>query len=129
MAVNKQEYLQWCCELENTIVDQPFEADFSSWIVRHADTRKWFAAVLEHDGREFVNLKCDPIEGEFLRSVYEGVTCGYHMNKTHWISVHFESDVPDELLRQLTLASRRLTEKRKKSLRKSAAVIPPEVRK
>ena len=112
--MNRQAYLDWCGQLENTIVDQPFEADFNSWIVRHADTRKWFAAVLEHAGRRFVNLKCDPIESEFLRSVYEGITPGYHMNKTHWISVYFESDVPDELLRQLTLVSRRLTDKSKR---------------
>lgn len=112
--MDKKTYLDWCRGLDGTIVDQPFEADFSSYIVRHADTRKWFAAVMEHDGREFVNLKCDPIESEFLRSVYSGITPGYHMNKTHWISVYFESDVPDELLCQLTLASRRLTGKGKK---------------
>lgn len=114
--MNKRAYLNWCRLLENTVVDQPFEADFDSWIVRHADTRKWFAAVLEHAGREFVNLKCDPIESEFLRSVFEGVVPGYHMNKTHWISVYFESDVPDELLCQLTLKSLRLTSKKKKTV-------------
>jgi len=112
--MDKQTYLDWCRGLEGTVVDQPFEADFESFIVRHADTRKWFAAVLEHGGCGFVNLKCDPIEGEFLRSVFSGITPGYHMNKTHWISVYFESDVSDELLRQLTLVSKRLTGRGKK---------------
>lgn len=112
--MNRDAYLEWCSELNGAIIDQPFEADFSSYIVRHADTRKWFAAVLEHNGRQFVNLKCEPVEGEFLRSVYSGIAPGYHMNKMHWISVFFESDVPDELLRQLTLASSRLTETKKR---------------
>lgn len=113
--MNKQDYLDWCRDLPNTLVDQPFEEDFSSWIVRHADTRKWFAAVLEHGGREFVNLKCDPIESEFLQSVYKGIFPGYHMNKVHWISVCFDSDVPDELFHQLTLTSQKLTDKVRRS--------------
>lgn len=112
--MDKQTYLDWCREISGAVVDQPFEGDFEIYIVRHIDTGKWFAALLEHDGRQMVNLKCDPIESEFLQSVYQGITPGYHMNKTHWISVYFGSDVPDELLRQLTHASFRLTDKRKK---------------
>ncbi len=112
--MNKQEYIDHCRAMPGVIVDQPFEENFETYIARHADTRKWFAALLEHDGRQFVNLKCDPVESEFLRSVYAGILPGYHMNKTHWISVLFESDVPDELLKSLTLASFHLTEKKKK---------------
>ena len=112
--MNKQMYLDWCRDIPGAIVDQPFEADFDTYIARHADTGKWFAAMLEHNGRQMVNLKCDPVESEFLQSVYQGVAPGYHMNKIHWISVYFESDVPDELLQQLTMVSFRLTDKRKK---------------
>ncbi len=112
--MDKQTYLEWCREIPAAIVDQPFEEEFDTYIVRHADTGKWFAALLEHNKRQMVNLKCDPIESEFLQSVYQGITPGYHMNKTHWISVYFDSDVPDELFRQLTYASFRLTDKRKK---------------
>ena len=112
--MNKQEYLEWCRSIPGAKVDQPFEEDFSTYIARHADTSKWFAALLDHNGRQMVNLKCDPIESEFLQSVYQGVTPGYHMNKVHWISVYFGSDVPDELFRQLTMASFHLTGKRKK---------------
>ena len=112
--MNKKEYLVWCWTIPGTIVDQPFEKDFDTYIVRHSDTGKWIAAVLEYKGRKLVDLKCDPIESEFLQSVYQGIAPGYHMNKTHWISVYFDSDVPDELLQQLTLSSFRLTDKRKK---------------
>lgn len=108
--MDKEAYLDFCRALPGAAVDQPFEGDFDSWIARHGDSRKWFAAVLRHDGRDFVDLKCDPLEGEFLRSVYAGVTEGYHMNKRHWISVFFESDVPDALLCALTKASFRLTQ-------------------
>ena len=112
--MNKQQYQDWCGNIPGAVIDQPFETDFDTCIARHADTGKWFAAMLEHNGRQMVNLKCDPVESEFLQSVYQGVTPGYHMNKIHWISVYFESDVPDELLQQLTMASFRLTDKRKR---------------
>lgn len=107
--MDKQAYIDFCCGIAGAVVDQPFEEDFESYIARHADTRKWFAAILERDGRAFVNLKCEPIEAEFLRSVYAGIEPGYHMNKTHWNTVYFDLDVPDELLRQMTFASFRLT--------------------
>ena len=118
--MNRDEFLDYCRDLPGAIVDQPFEDGFETYIARHGDSRKWFAAALEHDGRQFVNLKCDPIESEFLRSVYSGIVPGWHMNKTHWITVFYDSDVPDELLRQLALASYRLTETRKKRRRRDA---------
>lgn len=113
--MRKEEYLEYCRCLPGVVVDQPFEGDFATYIARHGDTRKWFAAVLEHGGCEFVNLKCDPIESEFLQSVFAGIKPGYHMNKTHWISVYFGSDVPDELFCQLTLASFHLTDTKRKA--------------
>ena len=112
--MTRQQYLDFCRNIVGATVDQPFEDDFYSWIARHRDTGKWFAAILVHDGRDFVNLKCDPIEAEFLRSVYSGIEPGYHMNKTHWNTVYFDSDVSDELLRELTMVSFRLTERKKK---------------
>lgn len=113
--MNKAEYLDFCRGLPGAVVDQPFEGEFDVYVARHGDTGKWFAALLQHQGRDLVNLKCDPIESGFLQSVYQGVTPGYHMNKTHWISVYFGSDVPDALLEQLTRASFRLTDKKKRS--------------
>jgi len=112
--MKKDAYLEFCRAVPGALVDQPFDEDFETYIARHADTGKWFAAVLHHDGRDFVNLKCEPLEAEFLRSVYEGIAPGYHMNKTHWNSVYFDADVPDALIRSLTMESFRLTDKRKR---------------
>ena len=115
--MNKESYLNFCREIAGAIVDQPFEEDFETYIARHASSRKWFAAVLRHNDRDLVNLKCDPIEAEFLRSVYSGITPGYHMNKVHWNTVYLDSDtdVPDELLRRMTMESFRLTEAKRKT--------------
>lgn len=112
--MTKEEYLAFCRGIEGAAVDQPFDEDFTSYIARHVDSRRWFAAILAHDGRDFVNLKCDPVESDFLKSVFAGVAPAYHMNKTHWITLYFESDVPDDLLRALTMKSYKLTEGKKK---------------
>ena len=114
--MNRDQYIKFCRSIPGASLDQPFEEDFSSWIARHSDTGKWFAAILEHNGRRFVNLKCDPIESDFLRSAFEGILPAYHMNKTHWNTVCFESDVPDELLKELTMVSFRLTGKKKSAV-------------
>ena len=99
--MNKQEYLDFCRDMPGTALDQPFNEDFDTWIARHADTGKWFAAVLRHEGRDLVNLKCDPVESEFLQSVYGGVTPGYHMNKIHWNSIKPDGKVSDELMKEM----------------------------
>jgi predicted DNA-binding protein (MmcQ/YjbR family) len=49
-----------------------------------------------------VNLKCDPIYALELRSLYEGIIAGYHMNKKHWNTVNLEeSDVDEETIEEL----------------------------
>lgn len=46
---------------------------------------------------DFCCLKCAPDKISALQNQYEGITPGWHMNKKHWISVYFHSDVPDSL--------------------------------
>ncbi len=41
----------------------------------------------------FINVKCDPERAIDLRSRYEAVIPGYHMNKTHWNSIRCDRDL------------------------------------
>lgn len=62
---------------------------------------KMFALTLE-DRPLSVNLKCDPIYALELRSLYEGIRAGYHMNKKHWNTVRVEkSDVDEQTVKEL----------------------------
>jgi len=69
-----------------------------------------------------VNLKCDPIYALELRSLYEGITAGYHMNKKHWNTVGVEDlDVDEETVRELIdhsyeLVYKSLTKKQREAL-------------
>lgn len=111
----KQDFLKFCASLDNTVIDQPFKGDYVTTVARHADTRKWFAIVIERDGRSFVNLKINPLDAGFLCHSFKGIEPAYHMNKWHWISVIFGMDVPDDLICDLTMTSYFLTRKGKQN--------------
>ena len=112
--MTKNEYLEFCGTIAAAVSDTPFEDDAESVVIRHRYTRKWFALVMKLNGKDIVNLKCEPMEADFLRNAYEGVIPAYHMNKTHWNTVFLESDVPDEEIRRMTENSFELTLKKKK---------------
>ncbi|MGN0687939.1 MAG: MmcQ/YjbR family DNA-binding protein [Oscillospiraceae bacterium] len=112
--MTREQYIEHCRSIIGAVVDQPFEDDFNTWVARHTDNRKWFALIICVSGRWAVNLKCEPLEADFLRSVYTGVTPAYHMNKTHWNTVYFDADVPDEELIRMTAASFELTANKRK---------------
>jgi predicted DNA-binding protein (MmcQ/YjbR family) len=74
-------------------------SDPGAWtVMRHRTNKKSFALIYERNGRLCVNLKCDPLEADFLRQAFEGIAKGYHMNHEHWNTVTIGSDVSDEKL-------------------------------
>jgi predicted DNA-binding protein (MmcQ/YjbR family) len=62
---------------------------------------KVFALTSINDAEFTVNLKCDPERAIELRESYEDVQPGYHMNKKHWNTVHFENGLEEDLLVEL----------------------------
>lgn len=62
---------------------------------------KMFALTGLNSEEFTVNLKCDPDRALELRETYDAVKPGWHMNKHHWNTVHFESDLDDNFLREL----------------------------
>lgn len=80
-----------------------------NWI-RYQVGGKMFAAICLdwEDKPYYINLKLEPVEGEFLRSQYPDIVPGYYSNKEHWNSVKPDGEVPDELLKDLLDKSYRL---------------------
>jgi predicted DNA-binding protein (MmcQ/YjbR family) len=58
-------------------------------------------SLIDIEPGESCNLKCDPERVEELRSQYNAVNPGYHMNKKHWNTIALHSDVDDNLLKEL----------------------------
>jgi predicted DNA-binding protein (MmcQ/YjbR family) len=59
----------------------------------------------DSERKPIITLKCDPNRAEELRENYEGIIPGYHMNKTHWNSIYFDSNLPNDFLENLILHS------------------------
>lgn len=58
-------------------------------------------AYIDLDRPDLVVLKCDPDRAIELRDAYSGIAGAFHWNKKYWNEVHFDTDVPDELVLQL----------------------------
>ena len=121
--MTKQSFLEYCSGTYGTSPDYPFDEDFETAVLRHADNRKWYAIAMRVSRRKFgfdsdevidvVNLKL-PTEmfGSFGAS--DGVYPAYHMNKLHWISVLLP-DAPDEIVQFLVNVSFETTKSHKKT--------------
>ena len=120
--MTKQFLFEYCLSTYSTSPDYPFDEDFETTVLRHADNRKWYAIVMNVSRRKFgfdsdevidvVNLKL-PTEmfGSFGAS--DGVYPAYHMNKLHWVSVLLP-DSPDDIVEFLLNVSFEATKSKAK---------------
>lgn len=119
--MTKQDFINYCISAYGTVPDFPFEDDFVTTALRHADTRKWYALVMQVSRRKFgqesdesvdvVNLKL-PTEMFGSFGAEDGVYPAYHMNKLHWVSVLLP-DAPEDVIKFLTNVSFAATQKSK----------------
>ena len=124
--MTRQDFFDLCLSSYFTQPDYPFEEDFETAVLRHADNRKWFALSMRLSRRKFgldsdevidvVNLKL-PTEMFGSFGAADGVYPAYHMNKLHWISVLLP-DAPDDVVQFLVNASFEVT-KTKRKMRKT----------
>ena len=120
--MTKQEFLEYCLNTYGTSPDYPFDEDFETAVLRHADNRKWYAIVMRVSRRKFgfdsaevidvVNLKL-PTEMFGSFGTPDGVYPAYHMNKLHWISVLLP-DAPYDVVQFLVNVSFEATQPSKK---------------
>lgn len=62
---------------------------------------KMFALTDPSDFPPRMNLKCDPERSVELRTEYDAIIPGYHMNKKHWNTVTLDDSIPTKLIREL----------------------------
>ena len=120
--MTKQQFLIYCLNTYGTSPDYPFDEDFETAVLRHADNKKWYAIAMRVSRRKFgfdsdevidvVNLKL-PTEMFGSCGVADGVCPAYHMNKLHWISVLLP-DAPDDVVQFLVNVSFEATKAKRK---------------
>ena len=105
--MNVEEFREYCLSLKGVEEKMPFVnvADrYSRDVLCFYVGDKWFCFV-NVEVFDFCFIKCDPVESGELQACYMGVKPGWHMNKRHWISVYFNRDVSDEMVRKLVKKS------------------------
>ena len=115
--MTKRELIDYCLTLPAVYEDYPF--DEVAAVMRHKVNKKMFALIAHMNGRLYINLKCEPMRADFLRSVFESVIPGWHMNKVHWNTVFIDGDVPEDDLYGMIEHSYDLIKPKAKSKAKS----------
>ena len=78
-----------------------------NWDVYKVRGKVFLLLPLVH-GEPIAIVKTAPADGDALRQEFSGITPGYHMNKKHWISLHPDGSLPDDLVEELVTESYRL---------------------
>jgi predicted DNA-binding protein (MmcQ/YjbR family) len=110
--MTRQDIIDYCLTFPTAYEDYPFDVvvdENATTVMRHRGNRKSFALIIRHRGESYLNLKCNPFDGGFLRGAFQSIIPGYHMNKNHWISIvldkgkieKYDCDVPEDLIKQL----------------------------
>jgi predicted DNA-binding protein (MmcQ/YjbR family) len=85
----------WCLRQPGAVEDFPFGPEHSVFKV----AGKMFAlSALERTPLE-VSVKCEPELAVALRSSYDAIRPGYHLNKRHWNTITLDGSLPDRLVR------------------------------
>ncbi len=94
---------QWLDEylLQKRGVTKDFQPVWN-WVRYHIGGKMFAAVCLDKEGKPYyINLKLDPMEGEFLRGEYEDILPGYYSDKRCWNSVRPDGAMPDGLLQEM----------------------------
>lgn len=74
-------------------VDKEYPFDTVTAVYKVAG--KMFLLMNDNDRPVRFNVKCEPLYALELRSLYDSVIAGYHMNKKHWNTVRVDGEVDD----------------------------------
>ena len=118
--MTRPELAAYLTDTYNATGENLFSKYPSFLVFRHNGSRKWFAVIMDIPRKNLgltgkgeisvVNLKCDTrLIGSFRKE--PGIFPGWHMNKTHWLSVALDGAVNDEKIKFLVDMSYELTKK------------------
>lgn len=102
----KAAVVDYICRTYDSLPDHPWRQYPQYAVFRHANSKKWFALVMDvpwdklgFQGTGSVNVINLKINDQFFHDTIiqeKGILPGYHMNKQYWISVLLDGSVPKE---------------------------------
>ena len=98
--MNIEDLRDYCMSIKEATESNPF-LDHSILVFKILDKMFAYTTLEPKDGVFKVDLKCNPERSTELRERYAGVQHGTHTTGLLWNTVFLDSDVPDELIREL----------------------------
>lgn len=98
--MNIQQLYEFCLSKKGVTEHFPFDED--TLVFKVGGKMFCLSSLKEWEkGTPSLNLKCNPEKALELRMEYEAIRPGFHMSKTHWNTVDFNSDVSDKMMIEL----------------------------
>jgi hypothetical protein len=98
--VNIQQLYEFCLSKKGVTDHFPFDED--TLVFKVGGKMFCLSSLKEWErGSPSLNLKCHPERAQELRAEYEAINPGFHMSKTHWNTVSFNSDVSNKMIYEL----------------------------
>lgn len=97
--MNIEEFRDFCLSLKGAQENSPWTEPQYQNLVTFTIGGKWFS-LLDLTNR-FTDLKCKTETIPELQEKYNGCFPAWHMNKSHWIGVKLNSDVPDNVIKEM----------------------------
>ena len=88
-----------CLEMPGAVETFPFNESTS--VFKVGANGKMFALTALGEEPLKVSLKADPEIVTSVQRTFEAAGPGYHLNKTHWMTITVGGDLPDEEIREL----------------------------
>ncbi len=96
--MNIEEFRNYCLAKKGVTEEFPFD---ESTLVFKVMGKMFALTSLDRIPLQ-ASLKCNPERALELREIYDGsITGAYHMNKTHWNTLHLEENLPQKLIWEL----------------------------
>lgn len=97
--MNIEDFREYCLSLKGATENTPWTEPQYQNLMTFTIADKWFC-LLDIENK-FCDVKCDPELIDELQDKYSGIQPAWHMNKTHWIKIVLDSDVPQSEIKDL----------------------------
>lgn len=97
--MNIEELRSYCLAVKGATESFPF--DDTTLVFKVMGKMFAYVGLNPKDGNFKVDMKCDPEKSSELREKYWGIVHGTHTRELMWNLVYLQSDVPEQLIREL----------------------------
>lgn len=93
--MNYDDFKSYCMQKVGVTETFPFDEETLVFKV----SSKMFALTNISKEKFDISLKCEPLLAISLRNEFNAIKPGYHLNKTHWITIDIDGTIEDDKIK------------------------------